>query len=56
MPTYSVWDMPTEKKCPDCGDMLLQRKSKKLLICRNKSCGYKAEYAVDEEVNDDAEN
>ncbi len=54
--SFSVWDMPTEQKCPTCGDMLLQRKSKKLLICRNKSCGYKAEYTVDEEVTDDTEN
>ncbi len=53
---FSVWDMPTEDKCPDCGDMLLQRKSKKLLICRNKACGYKVEYTVDEEAGNDAED
>lgn len=53
---FSVWDMPTEEKCPTCGDMLLQRKSKKLMICRNKACGYKAEYAPDEEVNDGADD
>ena len=46
---FSVWDMPTEQKCPTCGDMLLQRKSKKLLICRSKDCGYKTEYTVEEE-------
>ena len=46
---FSVWDMPTEQKCPTCGDMLLQRKSKKLLICRSKDCGYKTEYTIEEE-------
>jgi len=50
---FSVWDMPTEQKCPSCGDMLLQRKSKKLLICRNKACGYKTEYVVEEETGND---
>jgi DNA topoisomerase-1 len=53
---FSVWDMPTEETCPVCGDMLLQRKSKKLLICRAKECGYKREYTTDEETQDGAEN
>ncbi|MBP3436901.1 MAG: type I DNA topoisomerase [Clostridia bacterium] len=40
---FSTWDIPTEEKCPDCGDMLLRRKGKKVLYCRNKECGYKAD-------------
>ncbi len=40
---FSSWDMPLTEKCPDCGDMLFYRKSKKSVICKNKNCGYKRE-------------
>ena len=40
---FSSWDMPLSEKCPDCGDMLFYRKSKKSVICKNKACGYKRE-------------
>ena len=40
---FSTWDLPLSEKCPECGDMLLYRKSRKLVLCRNKSCDYKKE-------------
>ncbi len=39
---FSSWDMPTNEKCPVCGDMLLRKKGKNQLVCRNEKCGYKA--------------
>ncbi len=38
---FSVWDMPTGEKCPNCGGLLLEKKAKKLVYCMNKECGYK---------------
>lgn len=38
---FSSWDMPLLEKCPDCGDMLYYRKSKKCVICKNRVCDYK---------------
>ncbi|MBP3686346.1 MAG: type I DNA topoisomerase, partial [Clostridia bacterium] len=35
---FSSWDLPTEKKCPLCGDVLLRRKKGDELYCRNKTC------------------
>ena len=47
---FSAWDIPTEEKCPRCGDMLLRKKGKGLLYCRNAECGYKAEDPKKEET------
>jgi len=41
--TFSSWDLPIAERCPDCGEPLFYRKSKKLILCRNKDCGYKRE-------------
>ena len=38
---FSTWDMPLSEKCPDCGEMLYYRKSKRSVICKKKSCDYK---------------
>ena len=38
---YSSWDMPLPEKCPDCGATLYYRKSRKSVICKEKSCSYK---------------
>ena len=38
---FSTWDMPLKERCPDCGGMLYYRKSRKSVICKEKSCGYK---------------
>jgi DNA topoisomerase-1 len=42
---FSSWDLPLEEKCPDCGELLFYRKSRKLIFCRNKKggCEYKRE-------------
>ncbi len=40
---FSSWDMPLAEKCPDCGEMLYYRKSRKCVICKNKGCSYKRE-------------
>lgn len=38
---FSTWDMPLKERCPDCGEMLYYRKSRKNVICKEKNCGYK---------------
>ena len=38
---FSTWDMPLNEKCPDCGEMLYYRKSKRSVICKAISCDYK---------------
>ena len=40
---FSSWDLPLAEKCPDCGGALFYRRSKNLILCRNKDCGYKRE-------------
>ena len=40
---FSSWDMPLNEKCPDCGDMLYYRKSRRSVTCKNPSCDYKRE-------------
>ncbi len=40
---FSSWDMPTDEKCPGCGDMLFRKKGKPLLVCHSKACGYSRE-------------
>lgn len=40
---FSNWDLPLTEKCPDCGDMLLYKKSKKQVYCRAESCNYQRE-------------
>lgn len=37
---FSTWDIPQEEKCPECGGLLLRKKGKDLLYCRNEACGY----------------
>ena len=38
---FSSWDMPTNEKCPDCGEILFRKKGQATYVCHNKSCGYK---------------
>jgi len=38
---FSSWDMPTDKKCPKCSDMLLKKKTRNMLVCKNPKCTYK---------------
>ena len=38
----AFWYKPTEKKCPECGNLLLERKTKNSeLACSNDQCKYK---------------
>ncbi len=46
---FSTWDVPTDKKCPNCSDILLKKKSKNYIYCRNEKCGYKIEDTKDGE-------
>ena len=41
---FSVTDKPTDKKCPVCGDMLLEKAKKDGVYyrCSNKDCNYSA--------------
>ena len=43
---FSSWDMPLSENCPDCGELLYYRKSKKCVICKKKDCGYKREEEI----------
>ena len=38
---FVSWDMPTNEKCPQCGNMLFIKKGRKQLVCHEKECGYK---------------
>ncbi|BBF42996.1 DNA topoisomerase I [Lachnospiraceae bacterium KM106-2] len=35
---FMSWQKPSKEKCPDCGDVLLEKGNK--LVCMNKQCGY----------------
>lgn len=41
---FSSWDKPVSEKCPDCGEILYEKKNKNLLVCKNEKCGYKKEF------------
>ena len=37
---FSSWDQPMKDPCPKCGDLLLKKKGKSLVYCRNNDCDY----------------
>lgn len=38
---FMTWDLPTDKKCPDCGSTLFQKGGKNgSLVCHKEGCGY----------------
>ncbi|MBQ0126298.1 MAG: type I DNA topoisomerase [Clostridiales bacterium] len=37
---FSMWDLPTDKKCPKCGSMLALKQSKGIYVCTNKDCDF----------------
>lgn len=45
---FSTWDLPLNEKCPQCERPLFYRKSRSLVICRDKKCGYKREDTIAE--------
>ncbi len=51
---FSSWDMPMEKKCPECGKNLFHKKGKPQLVCHDEKCGYSEPYVAPEK-NDEAE-
>lgn len=38
---FASWQKPTDKKCPECGEILYEQAGNKKLVCANKDCGYK---------------
>ncbi len=40
---FSTWDRPLRELCPDCGANLYYRKSRKMIVCKEKNCGYQRE-------------
>ena len=46
---FSSWDMPTNEKCPDCGQMLFRKKGQAAYVCHDKKCGYKRAIEGDKE-------
>ena len=40
---FSSFDLPTNEKCPLCGEMLYRKKGKAMLLCKKTGCGYKRE-------------
>ncbi len=42
---FVSWDMPIDKKCPKCGDILVHKKTKKREYnkCHNADCDYTEE-------------
>ena len=45
---FSSWDMPTNERCPKCGEMLFRKKGQAVYVCHDKSCGYKREIENEE--------
>ncbi|MBE6687685.1 MAG: type I DNA topoisomerase [Ruminococcaceae bacterium] len=45
---FSTWNMPTDKKCPECGSIMALHKYKAgdKLVCINTECGHKEDAAV----------
>jgi DNA topoisomerase-1 len=46
---FSSWDLPTNEKCPDCGEMLFRKKGQPVLVCRKDGCGFKKPFEATEE-------
>lgn len=50
---FTLWDKPIKKACPDCGSIMVEKRSKKegtVYKCISKDCGYSEKK---EEQNDD---
>ena len=37
--SFSSWDLPTERRCPQCGAPVLKKKNREMYYCKN-SCGW----------------
>ena len=40
--SFSSWDVPTERRCPQCGGPVLKKKTREMYYCKN-SCGWTEE-------------
>jgi DNA topoisomerase-1 len=36
---YALWDKPVDKKCPECGSLLVEKNNQ--IKCSDKECSYK---------------
>lgn len=42
---FVAWDLPTNQKCPECGNLLAEKSSRnkeKYLLCIDRECGYRS--------------
>ncbi len=46
--SFSSWDKPLAEKCPDCGETLYYRRTRRLVICKSRECEYKREANMDD--------
>jgi DNA topoisomerase-1 len=46
--SFSSWDKPLLEKCPECGEMLYYRRTRRAVICKSRNCEYKREESMDE--------
>lgn len=52
---FSSWDLPTNEKCPQCGEMLYQKKGRALLVCKKEGCRYKREITDSSDAKESGE-
>ncbi len=52
---FSSWDLPTNEKCPQCGEMLYRKKGRALLVCKKEGCGYKREITDSSDAKESGE-
>lgn len=53
--TFMSWNKPTGEKCPECGDFLVEKGTKKVrIVCNNSECSYSIQ--KDEQENEQEEN
>ena len=38
---FASWSKPSDKKCPECGEILYENSKGASLFCANKGCGYR---------------
>ncbi len=46
---FMVWQKPSQEKCPDCGELLLEKGNK--LVCMNEQCGFVKDFKKAENTN-----
>ena len=46
---FMVWQKPSQEKCPDCGEILLEKGNK--FVCMNEQCGFVKDFKKAENTN-----